>query len=220
MMRKKAVLLLSGGLDSTVNLFEAHLKFDVVQVLTINYGQKALEKELEAAQYFSDFLDLPWLCLDLSWLSTISPSTLNTNEDIPSGKNVDIESYEVSIETAKSVWVPNRNGLFLNVAGVYADALNADYIIPGFNLEEAETFPDNSDSFMKASSKALSFSTKNETEVYCFTTHLNKIKIVERAIELKIPLDKLWPCYYSFNEWCGQCESCMRFKRAVVGSRS
>ncbi len=215
MNKKKAVVLLSGGLDSTVNLYEAHKEFNVVQVLTIDYGQKALSKELKAAEYFSKLLKLPWLSLDLSWLAKISASSLNTKELIPQGSDVDITSYEVSVKTAHSVWVPNRNGLFLNIAGVYADALSADYIIPGFNKEEAETFLDNSKEFLLATNQSLKFSTRNHAEVFCFTTDLNKTEIVKRARELDIPLDKLWPCYHSLDQWCGVCESCLRFQRAM-----
>lgn len=215
MKKKKAVVLLSGGLDSTVNLYEAHQAFEVVQVLTINYGQKALVKELQAAEYFSKLLDLPWIKLDLTWLAQISQSSLNTSAIVPQGQDVDITSYETSMKTAHSVWVPNRNGLFLNIAGVYADALGADYIIPGFNKEEAETFPDNSKDFMLATNLGLKFSTRNHAEVFCFTTDLNKTEIVKRAKELDIPLDKLWPCYHSLDQWCGVCESCLRFQRAT-----
>jgi 7-cyano-7-deazaguanine synthase len=217
-MKKKAVVLLSGGLDSTVNLYEAHQVFDVVQVITIDYGQRALSKELLAAQYFCNQLKLPWVSLDFKWLSSISKSSLTSKAEVPQGAEVDIESYEVSVQSAKSVWVPNRNGLFLNIAGVYADALGADFIIPGFNKEEAETFPDNSKEFMTATTKALAFSTRNQAKVFCFTTDLNKVEIMKRAIELNIPIDKLWPCYHSFDTWCGECESCLRFKRALAGS--
>ena len=154
MSKKKAIVLLSGGLDSTVNLYEAVQVYDVVKVLTINYGQKALQKELEAAEFFSKELNLSWQSLDLGWLSAISGSSLNTESQVPQGMDVDITSFEQSVKTAKSVWVPNRNGLFLNIAGVFADALGADFIIPGFNKEEAETFPDNSADFIKATNLA------------------------------------------------------------------
>lgn len=217
MSKKKAVVLLSGGLDSTVNLYEAVQVYDVVQVLTINYGQKALQKELEAAEFFSKELNLSWQSLDLRWLSAISQSSLNTESQVPQGGDVDISSYEQSVKTAKSVWVPNRNGLFLNIAGVFADALGADFIIPGFNKEEAETFPDNSADFIKATNLALSYSTQNKAEVFCFTSEMNKTEIVKRARELKINIEKLWPCYHNQDSWCGQCESCLRFQRALKG---
>lgn len=214
-MKKKAVVLLSGGLDSTVNLYMAHQEFEVVNVLTIDYGQRALSKEIEAAKYFTHQLGLKWSLLNLNWLSTVSTSSLTTEAQIPQGKDVNIESYETSVKSAKAVWVPNRNGLFLNIAGVYADALNADYIIPGFNKEEAQTFPDNSKAFIQATNKALGYSTRNHAEVFCFTTDLNKIEIVKQARVLEINIEKLWPCYHAFETWCGQCESCLRFQRAV-----
>ncbi len=215
MSKKKAIVLLSGGLDSTVNLYEAFHAFDVVKVLTINYGQKALKQELASAQFFANELKLSWQSLDLSWLSSVSHSALNTDAKVPQGHEVDISSYAQSLITAKSVWVPNRNGLFLNIAGVFADALEAHYVIPGFNKEEAETFPDNSSDFIKATNLAFSFSTQNKAEVFCFTSNLNKPAIVQRAKQLNINIAKLWPCYEDQETWCGQCESCLRFQRAL-----
>lgn len=213
-MKKKAVVLLSGGLDSTVNLFLAQKEFEVVQVLNFNYGQKSVKQEQQASRFFAEQLKLPYKSIDLLWLSEVSHSTLTTSKNVPEGDEIDITSHEKSTSSAKSVWVPNRNGLFINVAGAYADYFNAEYIIPGFNKEEAETFPDNSVDFIDASNKALSYSTKNQAQVYCFTADKDKGEIADLAISLKIPLSKLWPCYNNQDKKCGKCESCLRFARA------
>lgn len=215
MTKEKAIVLLSGGLDSTVNLYEANNVFNVIKVLTFNYGQKAFLKELQAAQFFCKELNLSWQNIDLTWLSEVSSSSLTLKKNIPQGAEVDITSYKKSLETAKSVWVPNRNGLFINIAGVFADGLGAKYIVPGFNKEEAETFPDNSEAFIQASNSSLAYSTQNRAEVFCFTIAMDKIAIVKKAQELCVPLNHLWPCYNDYDSWCGECESCLRFNRAV-----
>ena len=129
-----------------------------------------------------------------------------------------MDDLVTSKETAKSVWVPNRNGIFLNVAAGYAESLGADWIVPGFNKEEAATFPDNSAGSLEATTQALSYSTANKVQIKCFTTDKNKTEIVQMGQALKVDWTLMWPCYFSGEKWCGQCESCQRSKRALMAS--
>lgn len=216
MQKSKALVLLSAGLDSSVNLYEASLQLDVVMALTFNYGQKAAIQEVAAAKKLAAGLSIPHKVVALPFFEDFNKSSLLVaSETIPTGSNVDIHSLKVSQETAKSVWVPNRNGIFLNIAAGFAEALGVTYVIPGFNAEEAATFPDNTEDFMKALDHSLSFSTANKIKVKCFTSALNKTEIVQRALKLQMPLEKIWPCYFAGVQWCGQCESCLRFKNAM-----
>lgn len=213
-MSKKAVVLLSGGLDSTVNLYWAHQEMSEVYALTINYGQKALEKEMSWARFHCERLGIAHQVIRVPDIFSGTESSLvNPGADIPQSE-VDIDSLSTSQETAKSVWVPNRNGLFLNIAACIAEKLKADFVIPGFNKEEAETFPDNSQGFIEAMNQSLEFSTLNRVKVHCFTTDLFKADIMKKAREFDIDPDHLWPCYYAGETPCGQCESCQRFERA------
>lgn len=212
----KSIVLLSAGLDSTVNLFLAREKTTVTQVLTFDYGQKAAPKEIEKSAQISKYLGLSHKVISLPWLSEISASSLNKRTlNIPTGKEVEIDDLEISKKTAQSVWVPNRNGLFLNIAGSFADAADVDLIIPGFNKEEASTFPDNSHEYMNAATDAFSYSTSKKTKVISYTIDMDKTEIIRLALEKNIPLDLIWPCYLSGDVWCGQCESCQRTKRAM-----
>lgn len=211
----KAVVLLSGGLDSAVNLYETLQKHEVACVLTIDYGQKALAHEIQSAKILCHKLKLKHKILDLNWLKEISPSSLNqTGQSIPDSSMVDIHSTAQSQESAKSVWVPNRNGLFLNIAAALAESLEAQFIVPGFNLEEAQSFPDNSEAFLQALNHSFEFSTRNQVKVLCFTTQLDKTQIMQRALDLNLDLSDLWPCYRGEEQWCLDCESCLRFMRA------
>ena len=81
-------------------------------------------------------------------------------------------------ETAKAVWVPNRNGVLLNVAAAYAERFRAKRIVVGFNREEATTFPDNSRAFLDQTTRAFAYSTRNGVEAYCYTTAMDKTEIV------------------------------------------
>lgn len=117
--------------------------------------------------------------------------------------------------SAAKVWIPNRNGVFLNVAAAFAEGLGAGTVHVGFNAEEAATFPDNSAEFLGAANAALRFSTKGAVRVECATIAMDKAQIVRFGLETEAPLDLVWPCYDGGERMCGACESCMRFLRAV-----
>lgn len=210
----KAVVLLSGGLDSSLNLYEAVKKYEVVKVLTFNYGQKAFHQEHRSSKILCEKLNLPLQVVDLTWLKEVSPSSLTSDAHIPDSKTVDIQSAEASAQSAKSVWVPNRNGLFLNIAAVFAEGLGASVVIPGFNYEEAQTFSDNSKDFLQSINHSFTFSTQNHVKAECFSIDWDKKQIIQRALELKMDLSDLWPCYRDADQWCLDCESCLRFVRA------
>lgn len=214
-MKKKAVVLLSSGLDSSVNLFAARQSLEVVLALTFNYGQKAASKEISQSRALADHARVPHKVIELPWFRDFGTSSLIQSEEAIPTTEVRIEDRGVSLKTAKSVWVPNRNGIFLNIAAGFAESLKAEYIIPGFNAEEASTFPDNSTEFMKAVDRSLSFSTANRVQVHCLTDQLNKTDIAKLALDLQVPLEKIWPCYFAGEKWCGECESCQRSKRAL-----
>ena len=91
----------------------------------------------------------------------------------------------------------------------------ADAVVPGFNIEEATTFPDNTEDFLQALSHSFRYSTANGVKAHCFTTALSKSEIVALGKDRALPFAKLWPCYFAEEQWCGQCESCLRFQRAL-----
>lgn len=217
MKAKKLVVLLSSGLDSSVNLAYAVKNHEVLLVLTFDYGQKAAQKEIESAKKLAAYYSIRHEVIDLRWFKKFNQSSLLVeSETIPQGGEVEIDSLEVSTQTAKSVWVPNRNGIFLNIAAGFAESLKADAIVPGFNIEEATTFPDNTEAFLQATTAAFRYSTSHQIEAICFTTDKNKTEIAKLGKELSLPFELIWPCYQSLQRWCGQCESCLRSKRAML----
>ncbi len=218
----KAVVLLSSGLDSTVNLYLAAQQmqkplFDQLLAIQFDYGQKAFAKENLQASKICSQLNIPFKTVKLPFIADWNVSSLiNQNLTIPQGEAVKINDPFVSGATAKSVWVPNRNGIFLNIAAGFAEALNYQYVIPGFNIEEAQTFADNSEGFIQELEKCFSFSTNNQVKVHCYTIDKNKTQIVELGQKLGVNFKNIWPCYQSLDKWCGGCESCKRAKRAFA----
>lgn len=211
-----AVVLLSSGLDSTVNLYKANGEMKVSLVLTFNYGQRAAKREIQQSAQITKALGLRHEVVELQWLKAITATSLvNTKTEVPSGEKVQIDNYEQSLITAKSVWVPNRNGVLLNIAAAYAESLNSDFVVPGFNKEEATTFPDNTFEFLRALDHSFSFSTASHVRTQCYTTDMNKTEIAKLGRELRVPFDLMWPCYFGGETICGRCESCLRFKRAT-----
>lgn len=210
------VVLLSSGLDSTVNLFSAAAQGPVKLALTFDYGQRAAESEITHAKLLCEHLDIPHHVVELRWLQQITRTSLvNREAEVPTGADVGIRDLEKSFKTAKAVWVPNRNGVMLNIAASFAESMGAEFVVPGFNKEEAATFPDNTPEFMAALDHSFKFSTASGVKVKCFTEHKNKAEIVKLGLQLGVPFELVWPCYFAGDELCGQCESCQRFNAAL-----
>lgn len=211
----RGLVLLSAGLDSTVNLFRAKNLHEIAGALTFDYGQRAAHKEVSCAAKICALLGIQHQVVSLPFFKGFGKSALiDSKLEIPKGDQVSIDNFQISTSTAKAVWVPNRNGIFLNIAAGFAEAMDCDVIIPGFNKEESTTFPDNTNEFLKALTHSFSYSTANKIRAVCYTTDLNKTEIVSLGQKLNVPWHLTWPCYFSDEKWCGQCESCQRAKRA------
>ncbi len=211
-----SVVLLSGGLDSTVSLAQALREGKVQLCLTFAYGQRAATNEIKASSQIAKHYGLAHRVISLDFFADITQTALIDKEAIlPTLTDQELDILEVSTQTAAAVWVPNRNGVFLNIAASFAEALGCDQVVTGFNREEALTFPDNSQSFVACANKALSYSTANGVRVVSYTQNLDKEEIVSLGNLLGIPFALLWSCYQSGDSLCGVCESCQRFFRAL-----
>ncbi len=214
----KAITLLSSGLDSVAALAIAGESLEIEMAVTFDYGQRAGQREIEYSGKVCEYFGIEHRIIKLDWLGEITHTSLvNRNEEVPSLSFEDIDEAAPAIITensAKAVWVPNRNGVMLNIAGSFAESMGCDYIVVGFNGEEAGTFPDNSLDYVKAMDHAFSYSTQNGVRVLAPLIELGKTDIVKRALEAKAPLEYSWSCYHGGEIPCGECESCMRRARA------
>jgi 7-cyano-7-deazaguanine synthase len=212
---RKSILILSGGLDSTVSSWLARQETKPILALTFDYGQRAARREIEAAYYTSQQLGVEHRIIPLTWLKEITTTSLvNQGSPLPQLAESDLDNTEKTVSTAKQVWVPNRNGTFLNIAAASAGSLGASILVTGFNAEEGVTFPDNSAPFVRAANEFFWYSTQNRVEVTSYTLQMTKVEIAQKAQELGVNFDKIWSCYEGGDRPCRSCESCARFLRA------
>jgi 7-cyano-7-deazaguanine synthase len=216
--KMKAITLLSSGLDSVAALAIAAKELEIEMAITFDYGQRAVKREIEYSQKVCKYFGIEHRVIKLDWLSEItSTSLVNRDADVPSLSFEDIDETapaEITAESAKAVWVPNRNGVMLNIAGSFAESRECDYLIVGFNGEEAGTFPDNSLEYVQVMDRAFSYSTQNKVKVLAPLIELGKTQIVRKSLEVKAPLEYSWSCYHGGEIPCGECESCRRRARA------
>lgn len=206
----KSIILLSGGLDSLVSLGLQKEKLNISLALTFDYGQKSAKEEIEASEKICDYYKICHKVINLEWLKDITETSLVSEAKIPTGQELNAPE-----ESAKSVWIPNRNGLFLNIAGSFADSNDYDYILIGANKEEGQTFPDNTQEFIDAVNNEFLYSTRKHPKVVAPLINYVKNDIVMLALQHGVPLELTMSCYQGGGRHCGICESCTRLKHAL-----
>ena len=208
---KKAIILLSGGLDSLVALGYRQNDYKIELALTFDYGQKSAKQEIEASSNIAKYYNIEHKIIKLDWLKEICKTALVSDNEIPT------EGLGTQASAA-SVWVPNRNGLFLNIAASFADSFGYDYILFGANKDEGATFPDNTEEFRKHISEVFETSTLKKPKVIAPLINYSKDDIVKIAMQNSMPLEYLHSCYASGDKHCGKCESCRHLKNALIAN--
>ena len=201
----RAVVLLSGGLDSTTVGAIAKRQGFELHALTFDYGQRH-RKELQCARRVGEFLGVRehrLLSIDLPW----AVSAL-TREDIavPEG-GLDLGAVPIT-------YVPARNLIFLAYAASYAEALGAREIFAGMNAVDYSGYPDCRPEFLQAFKRALNLGTKagSEGEDFNINTPLvgmTKAQIVRHGVDLGVDYSLTWSCYKGRDKACGRCDSCL-----------
>lgn len=203
---KKAVVLFSGGLDSTTCLYWALSQGYACEALTLTYGQRH-EREIRAAQKIAQKLGIKQHIIDLPlpWLSVCS--LVDKKQDLP-----DIPVEQIKNAGIPSTYVPCRNLMFLAVAGSLMDATGADTIIAGPNAIDFSGYPDCTPAFYHAAADAICLGTKQGVtqgiEVLAPLMKLSKAEIVALGARLGVPFELTWSCYAGGEKPCGHCDSC------------
>lgn len=210
---KNALVLTSGGVDSTTALALAIDKYgkDHVLALSISYGQKH-SKEIEAAKAVARHYGVEQLFLDLGLIFQYSNCSLlqQSTEDIPE------ESYAEQIEktggeTPVSTYVPFRNGLFLSAAASIALSRDCEVIYYGAHADDAAGFayPDCSPVFNNAMNTAIYEGSGHQLRIEAPFVNKNKSDIVALGLQLNVPYELTWSCYEGGNKPCGKCGTCI-----------
>ena len=127
---KKAIAVLSGGLDSCVATCVYAEDYEIHGV-TFNYGQKSFKQELKASEEICRKMGFTHEVIDLPWLNKISNSSLTSDNEIPTLTHEELDDLDICEDTASSVWVPGRNIVFTSIATSYAESIGAEIIIVG-----------------------------------------------------------------------------------------
>lgn len=200
---KKALCIMSGGMDSTLSAYMMRESGYEIVALHFNYSQRTQDRELSSFNTICDDLSvLNRYVLDLDFFEKIGSSALID-------RNIDVPTNGLA-EGVPTTYVPFRNGIFLSIAAAIAEREGAEAIAIGVVEEDSSGYPDCRESFIKSIEQSINLGTKDETriEIYMPLVHLKKSKIVSKALELNVPLHLTWSCYKNEDRACGICDSC------------
>ena len=213
-----ALVLLSGGLDSTVAAaLRQAAAGDVALGLWADYGQRAAAPERRAALAVGAALGIEVATTRVELLAAETRTALVAREAALLTPAPDaLDDPVAAAGSAAAVWVPNRNGVLVNLAAALAEARGHAVVVVGFNAEEGATFPDNTPRFVAALNAALADSTAGRVRVECPTLALTKSELVAAGRRVGAPIGLSWSCYEAGPAPCGRCESCRRRDRALA----
>ena len=217
----KALVLFSGGVDSTTCLAMAVDKYgkENVIALSISYGQKHT-KEIEVSDSIAKFYGVEHIYLDLAKIFQYSDCSLLAGSD----KEIPKESYSDQLKKTDgkpvSTYVPFRNGLFLSSAASLALSKDCQVIYYGAHADDAagNAYPDCSSDFNNAIARAIYIGSGNQLKVEAPFVNLTKAEVVAIGVKLGVPYEMTWSCYEGGDKPCGVCGTCRDRKTAFLAN--
>lgn len=201
---KKAVVLLSGGLDSTTTLFYAHSLGYQVYALIFDYGQRH-KKEVNVAKRIAQKVGCPYevVKIQFPWKGS---ALLDNKISLPKRRHIDENKIPVT-------YVPARNIIFLSYAASFAETIKAKVIFIGANARDYSGYPDCRPEFFQAYAQALRRGSKTGVQgkpirILTPLVHKTKSQIIKLGRKLKVPYELTWSCYQGGGSPCGICDSC------------
>ncbi len=209
-MAPKAVILLSGGLDSTTTLAIARSEGYDLYAISFNYGQRH-RVELNAAKGVAEATGgCNHLIVDVN-LRQIGASALTSEQEVPKGRSMEEMSAEIPV-----TYVPARNTVFLSLALAWAEALEARDIFIGVNALDYSGYPDCRPEYIEAFTKTANLATRAGVQGKGFRIHtplisMTKAQIIRKGLELGVDYSLTHSCYDPFpnGKPCGRCDSCL-----------
>lgn len=217
----KSVVMMSGGLDSSVTAFiarELNPGEDLYPIV-FNYGQRHTREMQSAFKVAQKITSIAPVVVDLRasfWGLTGLTSLLADSSLVP-------QTSGVNPEEIPSTWVPHRNLLFLTNAFILAERTEASQVYTGFNAVDYSGYPDCRPEFVSAAENALNLGRKayveDRSKIHIRTPliAMTKVQIVKRGLDLGVPFQDTYSCYYGEEDSCGACDSC-RIRRAAFES--
>lgn len=203
----KAVVIFSGGQDSTTCLFWALKKFDKVEAITFNYGQKH-NVEIEQSKIICDYFKVKQTIIDMTFLNTIVESALTSNGDV----------NQLNEKGLPSSFVPNRNQLFITLAHSYAQKIGAENLVTGVCQTDYSGYPDCRDNFITSVERTTNLGSDSKIRIHTPLMYLTKGQTFELADNigyLKEVIELSHTCYngnrehkYSWGYGCQNCPAC------------
>lgn len=205
-MTEKAIVVTSGGMDSTTAVYWAkHVGYDV-ECMSFDYGQRHF-KELEFAERTANKLKLPWHQVDLQGITKLIDSSALTNPDI------EVPEGHYAQENMSITVVPNRNAVMMNIAIARAVAVEASAVVTGVHAGDHAVYPDCRPEFIEALQKLALVANEGFVPAH-FTImapflHMTKAQIASMGNNLSVPWEDTWTCYKGGEIHCGRCSTCV-----------
>lgn len=204
---KDAVLILSGGMDSTTLLYDQRER--IALAVTFDYGSKHNAREIPFARLHCERLDIEHLIIPLGFMAQyFESSLLEGGDDIPEGHYAD--------DNMKSTVVPFRNGIMLSVAIGLAESRGLSHVMMANHSGDHTIYPDCRPEFVSAMSEAARTGTFPGITLLCPFTGLAKGQIAARGRELGLDYAETWSCYKGQQRHCGKCGTCVERKEALA----
>lgn len=200
----KAIVLVSGGMDSLVTAAIAKQENDEIYFLHVNYGQRTEVRELRSFRKMKDFFKpKEVLIADIAYLTQIGGSSLTDN-------NIDVSDHQENNEIPNT-YVPFRNTHIISIAVSWAEVIGAEKIYIGAVEEDSSGYPDCREKYFIEMQKTVNEGTRNETKIKLITPilHMRKSEIIKLGAKLEAPFELSWSCYRNNDIACGKCDSCV-----------
>lgn len=201
---KRAVILVSGGMDSATAVYEAMERGYEPYFLHTSYGQQTETKEYECAKALAEEVEAAdMLHIETEHLAAIGASSLTDEE-------LDVEEADLDSDEIPASYVPFRNANLLSMAVSYAEANECSAVFIGAHSEDFSGYPDCRPAFFEAFQEVINVGTKPETEIELIAPFVewSKTEIAERGLELNVPYELTWSCYRDEEPACGKCDAC------------
>lgn len=208
-MKKKVIVLLSGGMDSVTALYHAAKNYELVGGISFDYGSKHNHKEIPFAKLHCQKLGVPHQVVDARFIGELFTSSLLLgNDEIPEGHYED--------EVMKKTVVPFRNGIMLSIACGYAASNEAEGVVIAAHSGDHAIYPDCRTDFMQAMGNAMQLGTYENIELIAPFVNIDKIEIARIGAGLEVDFAQTWSCYKGQDIHCGVCGTCIERKEAFA----